>query len=1595
MRKTTSKIAIGLTAVSTLAVGVTNTMPTAVQSHTVLTHHNKKKKKGNQTSANQITELNSMNNEQLNNIGVKKVIIQKNDITNISYKIENKNKYINYVKEKAIYPGQFMVVQNSQSVTMGNIVADIGNIQVTPMTGEPYVTGAEAYTPTAQTDLDAGIITPGTVVNYSVPISVKTLNGKAEPISKVWITGNPTSTAINANKDAKDITPDGTSDQNDQANFNASTSFNPLSGESTGNMALNGSVTFGTGDWKQVLNPNLQIHFLVNGKEYTKDLNVPTYKIATNYNHNYNFNFTGVNTSTSSNPKDASYQIISSINTSSLGNSAAGEEYNSSNFPNFAPKSYQIKLTNADTASFNYTPCKGVTYNPSTDTYTVVPSELAPNRALFNVTVKNYNSNGMTATPEISVVSMDVPNNYEGVSNLNYTNTYSKQWNSNINLQVPGSGTFNIIPNMVVDANSKLDITNSLKITQGAPFNGTVYDATILKDGMAAVSANGNLANDIVQGQLYGYTSNTSPKNSEIPGIIANTKFYTADQVEQMVKAGDKLPLFNVILKTGTYKTNKDFEMNYGFQPVSGKNDGTAIQYDYIKFDQPIATGSEQYKMLSQGMSQYDSLLMNGSNAEGLVLGGGTQSQNQYTNTNYASASQNNPISRFGNSDTVSGVSIEPTAPDEINSFTISNGTGKFSSGDGTDTADFKWANEVNTFNLSAAQLGANETAPITFDMSNTFTLDAQPTISGVPVKYKIDGNKILFYPTSNQINEINSGVTIEFSANYDGINKTTTLNPKLTTPAYNVNQVFNGNNITNNSTFENTAASASSNLQIQVNINEQTYATDRIALQNSGTNDVTGTMTAQMTNLNPNARTYSVIAGVPNQNTSMTPGSFSNSNPLTAKSMSINGGSVGAIYVLPKSALNAKNEAILKSKDPNSIPGEMKYIENPANGWVKVSSLSNTSNYAGVAYDVTVQAGQKSSLTMNLNGTQNKKVLSSYYGSQYKYYSNTSQSGAMSNVSKTTLVNPKLANGYKPGNSTNSVPATIPFSLTTYNSKGQEVTINDLTSSGITHYNSGDSSSQNQYSGNFNTGIQTLLQPKEINSLGYKLTGVTINGKNYTAAQFRNMQKNPLFNNFGGTYANVIAHVEKIPATPQQHYKVTISVVNSSGGVLVPPTTVTDNGTMGEKIDYSKLNNPLINQYLQPNPSIDGLYEGTSINGNSGYVNSKQQTELSNYLKDKGLTSTQNSSGPNYQVAYVPNKISGNMNIVITIGSPMDPTLYENNVFLNSKGEVTTPSFVNNKTWQTMNFNSGAWTNGQDTPTSYTKLGFQNPASVDPGKEIPVLGNEVFPGYHVVKEVTQQGVVGNEVANPVNENLGSSYYNTTTPNISTISSTGMTKGQSATTENKVYTEMPNASTVETWYWAPNDVQENLNQEIVTTTGKVLEVPTSIYKAASDSAIVIQKANIPAGYHLVKMELNGKTITSLPNNMPGNGGTIKYVVAPNAGNITTEIMGPDNKVITSSVVKQSGNVGSPYKVVNEKIPAGYQISSVTVNGTTVSPKDLSKVEVGNKAQTVVYHISKIPDNAITQTVNLVNSNGSVVKVLEPQTTINTGYEGET
>ncbi|MGL5822666.1 MAG: hypothetical protein ACRCYE_13755, partial [Sarcina sp.] len=119
-----------------------------------------------------------------------------------------------------------------------------------------------------------------------------------------------------------------------------------------------------------------------------------------------------------------------------------------------------------------------------------------------------------------------------------------------------------------------------------------------------------------------------------------------------------------------------------------------------------------------------------------------------------------------------------------------------------------------------------------------------------------------------------------------------------------------------------------------------------------------------------------------------------------------------------------------------------------------------------------------------------------------------------------------------------------------------------------------------------------------------------------------------------------------------------------------------------------------------------------------------------------------------------------------------------------------------------------------------------------------------------------------------------------------------------------------------------------------------------------------------------------------------------YNYTMNQGKITTEVMGPDNKVITSSVSTQNGNVNTPYNVVNEKIPVGYHITSITVNGVTTDVNNLSDLLINDGSQTVIYHIAKNEEQKATGTVKveIENSNGTVIQSSTTNGIVGTPYK---
>ncbi|MGL5576430.1 MAG: hypothetical protein ACRDCW_12885, partial [Sarcina sp.] len=156
-------------------------------------------------------------------------------------------------------------------------------------------------------------------------------------------------------------------------------------------------------------------------------------------------------------------------------------------------------------------------------------------------------------------------------------------------------------------------------------------------------------------------------------------------------------------------------------------------------------------------------------------------------------------------------------------------------------------------------------------------------------------------------------------------------------------------------------------------------------------------------------------------------------------------------------------------------------------------------------------------------------------------------------------------------------------------------------------------------------------------------------------------------------------------------------------------------------------------------------------------------------------------------------------------------------------------------------------------------------------------------------------------------------------------------------------------------------------------------------------------------YHLTSVVINGKTYSAadyaknLPTTIGKEAQTVVYNYAPNVGKITTEVMGLDNKVITSSVITQTGDINTLYNNVNEQIPDGYHISEITVDGVTVPVNKLANLVIGNNPKTVIYHIAKdqVKETTGSVKIEIENSDGKIIQSVTTTGEVGSAYKNLT
>ena len=531
----------------------------------------------------------------------------------------------------------------------------------------------------------------------------------------------------------------------------------------------------------------------------------------------------------------------------------------------------------------------------------------------------------------------------------------------------------------------------------------------------------------------------------------------------------------------------------------------------------------------------------------------------------------------------------------------------------------------------------------------------------------------------------------------------------------------------------------------------------------------------------------------------------------------------------------------------------------------------------------------------------------------------------------ETGLKTPTIPNGYHIVNVTDNgkvITTGVPSKFTDNNQNIVYHIAKDVTTTVKEVYSNGESvtpsvTTTNDIGAKVNTGLPEL--PK-----GYQVVKVTVNGQEVTQSEVPSTQ--------GSKDQVIIYTIGKQPTD-------TIKVINEKG--IQVGKTVSVTGDTGSKTGLEVPTIP--NGYHIVSETINGK-AGTGVPNTFGDSDTNIIYNIAPNVKDETYGSIVTDSGkilvpvtPLNQgepgtkaTVQMPNIPKGYKIVKVTINNGEVPissngkyeVTYDNNVSkeVDNKIVITVKHIPVQDTIKVME-------GSKIVSTTKTKEGM-------PGEDTGIQTPNIPNGYHIDK-ITVDGNTVTNVPKTFGDSNQTIIYHLT--------------------ENKV-----------------NDIKA----DVVTESGQPLVNNTTVAEGPEGSDVTCNKTEIPEGYHLVKVEYNGKVISSttggkviymLPDTIPtGKAGQLTYVVAKNTSTVNIKVVGgPEPYSHTTS-----GTVGSNITGETPIIPKGYKVTNITVNGHTVSEKDLPKT-YGNKTYNIVYHVTKIPTGDIQQTV--VTTDGTVIE----------------
>ncbi len=1335
-----------------------------------------------------------------------------------------------------------------EKISPDDLQVDITNVSLTKtLANNPSNT--DKYIPENNVPETGDIATAGTIVTYNISVTLRSKSGKLYNVPDFYLTANPIAKYMTGDK--------AETAQEQEAAKEILNAINVKLGQvkdlnSTSTFTITASFNIGESDWDMDLIPNIKMHINANGKQETIPVNAPDIKLTRAYT---NYIQPDLSLDSDANNPHVHYLNVGFGNSTYVGNKGVY------NVNNSKVKSVTFKIVNPDPNELKITPLDvpGLVENAD-GTYTIPGSLANSMNKLFKITSTTNNrfikditveAVGETFTSPSGVDASAATTNYYEPESITVSQNQLTNSADAINMQQSSvTGTTQQMSGGI--NNNK--VTYSSTIDAGLHGKYKVYTGSLVTNGEVVLynMQNSNVNNDqtyysLNQSAVNILKNGTAQEKEKILYDMAHGQMngigemYTASQMTAMINANKALPNINFVMSEADYNGSKlDISSSYITAPTAGINNRVISRTYTIGVLQGNYTPDELKTMDSQiesGKASQDGIITTDGKFDGFMM----SPPNSYTDEK-VQADGINQITDTRYEGYSHGLSSGVVTAYDYTNVMVDNLGNLF--GNSVNQVNASWLNKPHNFTAAVNGYGSGAEADFTnhsqmvINMGAPFKIIGPVQLGGIDLSssdYKIEGDKLVVNMVKGYGVYLSNTPTVTYSAQYtepNNIIKPLDISAQMVGPDGHQGLQYNYNNIPNHSVVAGglpTQTEYHAKIVIaRVAKNDCQHSSTPVNSNNEST------LTDMVQNENGSTKQYMIVGQLPTDGANNLPGEEGavSQGGLNTKLESLD--TDGApTWVLPKSALNAANQALLDSPDANDLKGKMEYVGNPENGWIKyVPGKTDLSDVVGYVTTPKVQGGQdfKMQYKVKLGGVDSGTYQ--IINSAFKYYDMTNNIGSTSNIVSLTPPGEDLNYTWVSGVTTPTGELTKAELDNTVDGHS----LQELFGHGPDNDGSWDLTPKALQS-----KVDLATNAEEMKKLGYKLDEIEVNGKAVTPDWFKTVG---ILQNSGITHIKFV--ISKLPEQPVQKYTDTVKVVDENNQLVIPEVSVTglpgtDTGLKAPKIpegyhivkvtDNNKIVEPGVPSKFtnddqnivyhiakNPNTTVSEVYP----NGKP-VVASKTTTNLAGDKVDTAIPDLPN--GYVYHIAKNPNTT---VSEVYPNGKPVVASKTTTNL-AGDKVDTAIPDLPNGYQITKITVN-GKVVSENEVPTVQ---------STDNQTIVYTIGKVPTDTVKVMYNNT-------ELVPPVSKTGKTGIVNITNGNGDKVTGVPSTFGNSDNT---------------TIYHVEKDITDKVYVDVKTESGTVLTPSHEVASGAPGAKIDVQMPQIPNGYHIVKVTVDNKVIT--------------------------------------------------------------------------------------------------------------------------------------